>query len=245
MYPLVPNSPPAPSLLFKCMKYENENENENDSYVYLKKPTEAIDYAAMPIEEYNTMEELLENPGVYTWLLMENGDFIARKAFTPAEVFSKHLNIYRSRVGMGILAAGECLIHAGRRVEFNLMSGTYMKHIGDKYSRRFGKNYEGLYVPQMTARWTAAGASNVVHVGSRGLLSDTVSDADLQPYLTLGFQKEVFADERACKIAENEEIEKDQNEQLDLLGGRRATRRSNRKSRRRLRLKYKSRRRVA
>ena len=96
MYPLVPNSPPAPSLLFKCMKYVNEN--ENDSYVYLKKPTEAIDYATMPIEEYNTMEELLENPGVYTWLLMENGDFIARKAFTPAEVFSKPLNIYRSRV---------------------------------------------------------------------------------------------------------------------------------------------------
>jgi hypothetical protein len=240
MKPYIPGEVDTAATMFECMKYGN-------SYVYLRKPNEPIAAEDFPQERYESMAALLEHPGIYTWILLDDNRFIAGRAFTPGEIYSKHANLYRPQMEkedggrVGILAAGECRIEPHRKVVYNFLSGTYMKHIGTKYTQRTKKDYIAFYKNSFDNLWRAAGASEVLFI-ENPLLPTSVSDADIAPYLDIGYMKYVFDSKDACTMFQNEEIDR----QLEMLGGgnmcqsRRISRQSRRRSRQRT--VYKSRR---
>jgi hypothetical protein len=242
MKPYIPGEVDAAATMFECMKY-------GDSYLYLKKPDEPIAAEDFPQEQYESMAELLDHPGIYTWILLEDDRFIAGRTFTPGEIYSKHSNLYRPRMQrgdgrrVGILAAGECRIEPQRKVVYNFLSGTYMRHIGLKYTQRTNKNYTNFYKKSFDDMWKAAGAADVSFIGSP-LLPTSVSDADIAPYLNIGYEKHIFDTKDKCSDFEDEEKDREMDRQIRDFrhsassgpssgGGKRKSRRYKKQSRRR------------
>ncbi len=152
-----------------------------------------------PREIVTSMEALLDRPGMYTWILFADQTFVAARTFTPQEILSKHKNIHRNHAEKGILAAGECRIGEGRAVVFNLESGTYMRPIAERFTRRFrGQNASDFYAEQMQTRWQGAGAT-AVRFTSLPLLPTQVSAANLAAYEALGYTFQRYPTMSACQ----------------------------------------------
>ncbi len=208
-----------PDYDFKCIQ------KNTGKYVLAKAPAERRPNTNYPRRLFSSMEELLDHPGFYTWILYADNSFFAAEAITPQEILSKHKNIHRPRSTQSILAAGECEIQAGRKVRYNFLSGTYMKPIMEVFQRKYRNvTADIFYSQQITPLWEAAGASNVVFVPIKGLddtmLPRTVSDATLARYAALGYVFTEFDTKDACANA--------------FVGGRRTRKqRKSRRSRRR------------
>ncbi len=169
------NAPPPPPAEPTLLPYSNDMENSfytfdkcfriDGQYYHLVRPggeKGLVTAAAIPTEKYNSIAELLDHPGVYTYMLFEDNTFSAAKALNPGEVLSKHKNLHRNSGGKRVLLAGEILVRPNRTVIFNFISGTYMPHI----ARRFTQTYPGtdattFFSNALRERLIAAGAAAV------------------------------------------------------------------------------------
>jgi hypothetical protein len=102
------------------------------------------------IVKHDSIEEMLKDPGIYTWALFDDNSFRAIKIFSINEMCGKHMTIHK-QIGKPLVLAGEANIKNGPTgpiVHFNLLSGTYMDgnlhdntnktiHYGQKMVRRF------------------------------------------------------------------------------------------------------------
>ncbi len=173
----------------KCMKIA-------DKWYYLVRPggvnlTNNTKRRLPTPVQYDTIYEMLGNPGVYTWVLTlgatrDTDRFMARKAVTPGEILSKHKNIFRNLRTEFVVLAGEALVGEGRTVTYNFISGTYMPRIQETYRMTPSKlsNY-------MTRLFREAGASSItfdnrVNLNSSLIPLNTTLEA-IQPYLNLGY----------------------------------------------------------
>lgn len=157
-----------------------------------------------PTERYTTIEDLLDHPGVYTWLLYADSanpnnvsadKFIAGKALSPGEILSKHKNLHRAiRNSAGLLLAGEVRVSEDKGVVFNFISGTYMPGIVTSYKRRrriLQTNAINELRDFMSEKWSAGGATAVTFDPSvsdaNTLIENNVAPNVLDAYVREGY----------------------------------------------------------
>ncbi len=178
---------------------------ESGNYVRADAPPANV--SAFPRMVFHSMEELLEHPGIYAWILFSDNSFAAARTFSPQEILSKHKNLHRNRADQGILAAGECRIlekewnGEGGRVEFNLLSGTYMVHILKRFSKRF-PDFNGTqwYAQQIGNLWERAGAVTVAFTESE-IIPKVATEAELAQYAGIGYRFQRFPTIQACQAS--------------------------------------------
>ena len=183
-----------PSYNFRCIR------TQDGRYASATAPP----FPTVPRILFNSMSELLDHPGYYTWILYEGNLFFAAKALTPQEILSKHKNIHRNHKDLGIIAAGECEILPDRVVKYNFLSGTYMLPILKEFQANFRYDpfsAEYFYSQHVTPLWLIAGASRVYHVPSenQSLLPDTMTNAAINEYTQLGYAFEYDDTLENCK----------------------------------------------
>lgn len=211
---------------FYCMPYTRRDGKE--IFVYGERPAVNLAEAAMPREWHRSMDEVLGHPGVYSWILFEGNRFIAAKALTPAEIMSKHKNMYRNRPD-NILAAGECRIGADQSVTYNFESGTFMRSIIDNFKYAFGANtdYRPVYRQLMEPLWLAAGAAGITYTDAALIPKSIHQDTPFGNYTRLGYKFHRFDTKPECE-AFKERAEGEAN-----VGGGRRTRVKGRKQQKR------------
>lgn len=199
---LSPNDPDVPHYDFNCMPYRYPDGRE--IYIYGERPTHNLLPDAMPKEWYRSMEEVLDHPGQYTWMLFDIPDnkplFIAAKHLTPAEIMSKHKNIQRNYNTYRIIAAGECNIDRNRNVLYNFLSGTFMIPIISKFKHTFGANtnYRNVYNNYVRKLWNDAGANSVTYTDETILSSHMNETAPFHNYIKLGYTFHQFPTRQEC-----------------------------------------------
>jgi hypothetical protein len=206
---------------FHCIPYKRSDGKE--IYVYGQRPNRNFVNSNMPVEWYRSMEELLDHPGEYSWILFTNG-FIAARTLTPAEIMSKHKNLHRSNPSP-ILAAGECVVGPGRTVVYNFLSGTFMRPIIDNFKYAFyDADYRPTYREHIEPMWHAAGATSITYTDN-DLLKKYMNDSTpFGRYTKLGYSFQQFDTKKECDAF----LEKN----TANRGGRRTRRRRNSKTRR-------------
>lgn len=95
-----------------CLKYDS-------SYIRLKRnPTASLDL------QYFQNEHLPD--GIFNFIFINDNTLIAAPLENAFEIGSKHKHIAIQKKGSNILSAGE-MMKVGKTLQFNLMSGTFMK----------------------------------------------------------------------------------------------------------------------
>ena len=98
--------------------------------VYLKPPETELPFNALPHVFYNTLAQVLSDPGVYTWMIIVEDDgsktFVAAKTLTSIEIHSKHFDLYEAYGQKPVILAGEMMVDAAKNVKYNFLSGTFM-----------------------------------------------------------------------------------------------------------------------
>lgn len=196
-------APPPPPAEPSLLPYSNDMENSgytfdkcfriDGQYYHLVRPNgskNAVTVAAIPTEKYNTIAELLDHPGIYTYILFEDGEFRSAKALNPGEVLSKHKNLHRNSGGKRILLAGEIQVRPGRSVLFNFLSGTYMPHIARRFTLRYpGTDAATFFSNALRQRFLDAGASAVEFdprtTEEASLITTDSSEAAIAPFLAM------------------------------------------------------------
>lgn len=253
IHPYRTNSEPSFFTFESCVRLPSGN------YHYLLQPpqlnrvSESFSERAtrdLPLERYNSIEALLQHPGVYTWILYADSEhpnnttrdkFLAGKSLSPGEILSKHKNLFRNAgPNTGLLLAGEVRIIAGGRVEYNFISGTYMPSILTSYARR-RRILQSEAIERMklfmNAKWTASGATTVVFNPSvtETFVENTIESGDLDTYIRAGYTlSEPFASKDECKVAfRGAEIDRRATRNAGLRGGKGIGRRKHKTHRRR------------
>ncbi len=215
----------------------------NDRWYHVTRPStlnrlsfnESVE-AQLPKEEIASIDELLNHPGIYTWILgaskanILTDTFYARRALTPGEIISKHKNIMRNMNATShLVLAGEVQVNPDRSVDYNFLSGSFMPKVMRQQERIYGAETLNRLQAYMDAKWAAAGATDVRFnpsiQESSSLITGNTTNAALEPYINLGYTlSEPFESEQQCTAA------------LKLLrGGRKKT---DRKTRRKTRRRY-------
>ncbi len=186
----------------KCIRVKNTNKWH---HIITPEP-EAIITSELPVEEYHSIEEIIDRPGIYTWVLfadrynIRNDVFVARRAITPGEVLSKHKNIVRNSDTPLLLMAGEVKIMPDRVIEYNLASGTYMPSVLKPSRGELRVSTHTLH-SYMYNKWVAAGAEEVIFNENidESLISRNVNNSNLEPYRRAGFRlSEPFETREKC-----------------------------------------------
>lgn len=179
----------------KCVKIGN-------SYHIVGKPHNLAENTIkdLPVIEIHSIEDLIGQPGVYTWLLTigqysrADDRFVARRALTPGEIKSKHKNIFRDLRTNQIVLAGEVLVREGPDITFNFMSGTYMPHIKNMHRRgRTNAQLNEYFSNYMIQKFIRAGVPpENIHFNEGVTNADTLITREttmeaLQPYLNAGY----------------------------------------------------------
>ncbi len=164
-------------------------------------PSPLPNVANLPQVRYASMQEVLEHPGDYTWVLFADNSFMAARVLSPREILSKHKNLHRAAPERRLVAAGECRIGPNRTVLFNLESGTYMAHAMNVFRRKYRTtDVDDFYRDAVSQQWLAAGATHVQY--SYTLFVPKVASGEmLAPYEALGYTFEHFRDMEACRAA--------------------------------------------
>lgn len=197
------------------------------SYVFGVPPA-SVNKSRLPKTVYNSMEEVLQHEGLYTWVLFRDGTFRAHKFVSPHELLSKHKNIYRN-VRQPILAAGECRIDTNRAVDFNLSSGMFMQKIGAIFQKKYATSHNATYNEKITQLWKNAGATVVrIFPFSPSFFPQTISDEAIQLYSAANYRFHTFPTKAECLLAE-EDAKNQYNRNFipndaNYMGGRRMTR---------------------
>ena len=175
---------------------------ENAGAVLLKAPAD-VDYNRLPRDFYDTIETVLANPGVYTWIIFEDGAFIAAKTTTAAELHTKHFDLYEQHQ-VPVVMAGEMRVDASGHVEYNFQSGTYMGKM--KMNNPIGYN-ETKFQTEMARILTNAGAASVRFVAESFIPSVVATRDALQKYRELGYNVTKFASLQDCRRYKNRKAE--------------------------------------
>ena len=180
---------------FHCIPYKRRD--GTNIYVYGQKPNRNLASNNMPAEWYRSMEELLDHPGEYSWIMFSNG-FLAARTLTPAEIMSKHKNLHRSNPSP-IIAAGECVIGPGRTVAYNFLSGTFMRPIIDSFKYAFyDADYRPTYRQHMEPLWRAAGAASITYTDNDLLKKYMNESTPFGLYTDLGYSFHRFDTKQEC-----------------------------------------------
>ena len=116
-------------------------------------------------------------PGLYTWILKSDGNFYAAKTFTKQELGTLHINLKMLTNNIEpspVDAAGELQINNDGTVDFNLLSGTYMKSKSKSELRRKMSNViNKLATFGISANFLESSASNEGALGGKKLIEAT------------------------------------------------------------------------
>ncbi len=179
----------------KCVKIGN-------SYHIVGRPYNLAENTIrdFPVIEIHSIEDLIQRPGVYTWVLTigqysrADDRFVARQALTPGEIKSKHKNIFRNLRTNQIVLAGEVLVREGPEITFNFMSGTYMPHIKNMHRRGLtNAQLNERFSNYMIQKFIRAGVMpENIHFNEGTTNADTLITREttmeaLQPYLAAGY----------------------------------------------------------
>ncbi len=186
----------------KCVHIAN-----TDKWHYLSKGN--INISKLPVEHFDSIESIIDKPGVYTYVLFTSlrnimiDEFRARRVITPGEVLSKHRNIvYNSKLPQ-LLLAGEAYIEPGRIVHYNFASGTYMPKVMEEQIYRWGNNAIELLSGLMTFKWEQGGA-NAVYFNpdphTSFIINYAVPKKNINTYVNAGYiLSKQFNTEEKCK----------------------------------------------
>lgn len=183
----------------KCFRIDGQ-------YHYLVRPGGSLDKAKERVaeirtEKYNSIAELLNHPGIYTYMLFSDNEFRAAKALNPGEILNKHKNLHRNSGAKDILLAGEIQVNPDRSVIYNFLSGTYMPSSLTKFMIAYKsndptKNKEtreaetyAFFKVKMDELLTAAGATSVQYNDTMvpSLITTNSSEAAIAPFLATGY----------------------------------------------------------
>lgn len=133
--------------------------------------------------------------GIYTYLFDQDGKFHSAKVSNQFEMGSLHLTLAYEAKANHVLASGE-LRKTGDKIEFNLLSGTFMKP-WMMYDLEGECNAE---VQKLAEELFAKAGMNAVYVDEMFITAKNVpvSKEQLDSYLDAGFQVKLFKDKRSC-----------------------------------------------
>jgi hypothetical protein len=133
--------------------------------------------------------------GIYTYLFDQNRKLHTAKVENQFEIGSLHRTLaYRGNV-THVLAAGE-LKKTGNKVEYNLLSGTFMK----PWMEELGRAYDAKIKEQAQELFKKAGFSaTFVETGFITEDKVPVTKEQLDSYKAAGFQVKLYANRRYCR----------------------------------------------
>ncbi len=189
----------SPSKYFhSCMKF-------GDQYVYLKPTAES----SLPTDFVYSIAEMLEHPGLYTWLYYidhrNEKHFAAAKVLNYEEKMSKHKHIHMNVNARYVLLAGEIKVESPTHVIYNFESGTFMAKIAEdiQYSNYSVRNVTTRQKNAFEKLLTENNVETIEFSDDAFEKDFALNDDVVKKYIDKGYEVEYFNSSEGCKHGAN------------------------------------------
>lgn len=146
--------------------------------------------ASIPLYTHETF--FTASDGVFTWILSDKG-FFASPVFSVFEHGTLHMNLADRTSAAHITAAGEAM-KTGSRLSFNLLSGTYTRHILESEGADATEKME----TDMKDFFTSLGFTEIDTSNKRTFITGIPSESELQMYASAGYDVLLYKTKDAC-----------------------------------------------
>ncbi len=179
------------SISSECIRVENEEA------AILRPPTNLTDdeiFNLLPFETVSTIYELLQTPGVYAWMIFQDGTFAAVRVLTMAELRAKHYDLYENFGQKPVVMAGEIIIDEEKNVKYNFSSGTFMAVLKEKYPEKYNENKYKIIIEKLLED-----AASIEYSEDSFIKKIVAKRADLQKYKDKGYNVLKFDNMAHCR----------------------------------------------
>lgn len=200
-----------------CMTYTDESGNTffvhvkfpiPRTYSYnmteIRKPFLAVRKKIHDLTQYYTSTTFPDAPdGIYTWIIGDNGKFLAGRVRSILEMGTLHKQLADVAKVKHIFVAGECK-KEGTNVQINLQSGTFsLEIIRRKNQSGFNQSTKQQRLQSKAVSiFEAMGLTPIFIEGNESFINPMnvpITKQELQTYVDAGFHVYLYTAEKDCK----------------------------------------------